>query len=103
MIRDRLMREAETNVAIRVTESADKDSFEVAGRGAPAMGGWIPEAEIPGLHAQAHVAALAGLEFELREAAQLLVGSGQAGLQVVEVELNGLDAPALADVRDAQL
>jgi GTP-binding protein len=33
MIRDRLMREAETNVAIRVTESADKDSFEVAGRG----------------------------------------------------------------------
>jgi GTP-binding protein len=31
MIRDRLMREAETNVAIRVTESADKDSFEVAG------------------------------------------------------------------------
>ncbi|KAJ8138972.1 hypothetical protein OY671_007815, partial [Metschnikowia pulcherrima] len=33
MIRDRSLREAETNVAIRVTESADKDSFEVAGRG----------------------------------------------------------------------
>lgn len=33
MIRDRLMAEAETNVAIRVTESADRDSFELAGRG----------------------------------------------------------------------
>ncbi len=32
MIRDRLYREAETNVAIRITESADKDSFEVAGK-----------------------------------------------------------------------
>src|SRR3546814_3434376 len=32
MSRDRLMREAESNVAIRVTESDDKDSFEVAGR-----------------------------------------------------------------------
>ncbi|MCB2049459.1 MAG: translational GTPase TypA [Novosphingobium sp.] len=38
MIRDRLMREAETNVAIRVTESADKDSFEVAGRGELQLG-----------------------------------------------------------------
>jgi GTP-binding protein len=33
MIRDRLMREAEGNVAIQVTESEDKDSFDVAGRG----------------------------------------------------------------------
>ncbi|WP_379545975.1 translational GTPase TypA [Qipengyuania sp. DSG2-2] len=38
MIRDRLNREAETNVAIRVTESADKDSFEVAGRGELQLG-----------------------------------------------------------------
>ena len=38
MIRDRLMREMETNVAIRVTESADKDSFEVAGRGELQLG-----------------------------------------------------------------
>ncbi|HEY8605146.1 translational GTPase TypA [Tsuneonella suprasediminis] len=38
MIRDRLMREAETNVAIRVTESHDKDSFEVAGRGELQLG-----------------------------------------------------------------
>ena len=33
MIRDRLLREAEGNVALRVTESADKDSMEVSGRG----------------------------------------------------------------------
>ena len=38
MIRDRLLREAETNVAIRVTEAADKDSFEVAGRGELQLG-----------------------------------------------------------------
>jgi GTP-binding protein len=38
MIRDRLEREAEGNVAIRVTESADKDSFEVAGRGELQLG-----------------------------------------------------------------
>jgi GTP-binding protein len=38
MIRERLMREAESNVAIRVTESADKDSFEVAGRGELQLG-----------------------------------------------------------------
>ena len=38
MIRDRLEREAESNVAIRVTESADKDSFEVAGRGELQLG-----------------------------------------------------------------
>ncbi len=38
LIRDRLMREAEVNVAIRVTESADKDSFEVAGRGELQLG-----------------------------------------------------------------
>jgi len=33
VIRDRLEREAEGNVAIRVTETEDKDAFEVAGRG----------------------------------------------------------------------
>ncbi|MEJ5978236.1 translational GTPase TypA [Novosphingobium sp. PS1R-30] len=38
MIRDRLNREAESNVAIKVTESADKDSFEVAGRGELQLG-----------------------------------------------------------------
>jgi GTP-binding protein len=38
MIRDRLQREAETNVAIRITESSDKDSFDVAGRGELQLG-----------------------------------------------------------------
>ncbi|WP_164115477.1 translational GTPase TypA [Sphingorhabdus sp. Alg239-R122] len=38
MIRDRLAKEAESNVAIRITESADKDSFEVAGRGELQLG-----------------------------------------------------------------
>ncbi|MBX9882895.1 MAG: translational GTPase TypA [Sphingomonas sp.] len=38
LIRDRLFREAESNVAIRVTESEDKDSFEVAGRGELQLG-----------------------------------------------------------------
>jgi len=38
MIRDRLYREAESNVAIKVTESADKDSYEVAGRGELQLG-----------------------------------------------------------------
>ncbi|RJF77066.1 translational GTPase TypA [Rhodopseudomonas palustris] len=33
LIRDRLMREAEGNVALRVVESADKDAMEVSGRG----------------------------------------------------------------------
>jgi GTP-binding protein len=38
MIRDRLMRESESNVAIRITESDDKDSFDVAGRGELQLG-----------------------------------------------------------------
>ncbi|HZH25704.1 MAG TPA: translational GTPase TypA [Azospirillaceae bacterium] len=38
VIRDRLLREAEGNVAIRITESDDKDSFEVAGRGELQLG-----------------------------------------------------------------
>ncbi len=38
MIRDRLFREGESNVAIRVTEAEDKDSFEVAGRGELQLG-----------------------------------------------------------------
>lgn len=38
VIRDRLMREAEGNVAIRITETAEKDAFEVAGRGELQLG-----------------------------------------------------------------
>ncbi|MBP7065854.1 translational GTPase TypA [Ferrovibrio sp.] len=38
VIRTRLMREAEGNVAIRVRESDDKDAFEVAGRGELQLG-----------------------------------------------------------------
>ncbi len=38
MIRDRLLREAEGNVAIRVTETPEKDSFDVAGRGELQLG-----------------------------------------------------------------
>jgi GTP-binding protein len=38
MIRDRLLREAEGNVALRVTESDEKDSMEVAGRGELQLG-----------------------------------------------------------------
>jgi GTP-binding protein len=38
MIRDRLMAEAETNVAIRVTESAGRDAFDLAGRGELQLG-----------------------------------------------------------------
>ncbi|MDD4616584.1 MAG: translational GTPase TypA [Alphaproteobacteria bacterium] len=37
-IRDRLLREIESNVAIRMTESEDKDAFEVAGRGELQLG-----------------------------------------------------------------
>jgi GTP-binding protein len=38
MIRDRLLREAEGNVALRVSESAEKDAMEVAGRGELQLG-----------------------------------------------------------------
>ena len=38
MIRDRLMAEAEVNVAITYTESEDKDSFEIGGRGELQLG-----------------------------------------------------------------
>jgi GTP-binding protein len=38
VIRDRLEREAESNVAIRISESADRDAFEVAGRGELQLG-----------------------------------------------------------------
>ncbi|WP_020590497.1 translational GTPase TypA [Kiloniella laminariae] len=38
MIRDRLFREAEGNVAIRIKESDSKDAFEVAGRGELQLG-----------------------------------------------------------------
>ncbi len=38
MIRDRLFREAEGNVALRVSESSERDSVEVAGRGELQLG-----------------------------------------------------------------
>jgi GTP-binding protein len=38
VIRDRLMREAESNVAIKFSETKDKDAFEVAGRGELQLG-----------------------------------------------------------------
>ncbi len=38
MVHDRLMKEAEGNIAIKVTQSNDKDSFEVAGRGELQLG-----------------------------------------------------------------
>jgi GTP-binding protein len=38
MIRDRLLREAEGNVALRVSESVEKDAMEVAGRGELQLG-----------------------------------------------------------------
>jgi len=38
MVADRLLREVEGNVALRVTESAEKDAFEVAGRGELQLG-----------------------------------------------------------------
>lgn len=38
MIRDRLLKESEGNVAIRITESDSKDSFDVAGRGELQLG-----------------------------------------------------------------
>jgi GTP-binding protein len=38
VIRERLLREAEGNVALRIGESADKDSMEVAGRGELQLG-----------------------------------------------------------------
>ncbi|MDB5433625.1 MAG: GTP-binding protein TypA [Caulobacter sp.] len=38
VIRDRLLKEAESNVAIKVTESAEADAYEVAGRGELQLG-----------------------------------------------------------------
>src|SRR5690606_19541723 len=38
VIRDRLLKEAERNVAIRITENPDRDSFDVAGRGELQLG-----------------------------------------------------------------
>ncbi|MFN3857048.1 MAG: translational GTPase TypA [Caulobacter sp.] len=38
VIRDRLLKEAEANVAIRVSETAEKDAYEVAGRGELQLG-----------------------------------------------------------------
>jgi GTP-binding protein len=38
LIRERLLREAESNVSIKVVESDDKDSFEVSGRGELQLG-----------------------------------------------------------------
>ncbi|MEA2949147.1 MAG: GTP-binding protein, partial [Alphaproteobacteria bacterium] len=41
VIRERLLREAEGNVALRIEESTEKDSMEVAGRGELQLGIWI--------------------------------------------------------------
>jgi len=38
VIRDRLMRETEGNVALRISESSEKDAFEIAGRGELQLG-----------------------------------------------------------------
>ena len=38
VIRERLLREAEANVAIRVSETSEKDAFEIAGRGELQLG-----------------------------------------------------------------
>ena len=38
VIRERLLREAETNVAVKIAETADKDAYEVAGRGELQLG-----------------------------------------------------------------
>ena len=38
VIRERLLREAEGNVALKITEGDDKDAFEVAGRGELQLG-----------------------------------------------------------------
>jgi GTP-binding protein len=38
VIRDRLLREAEANVAVKVAETAEKDAYEVAGRGELQLG-----------------------------------------------------------------
>jgi GTP-binding protein len=38
VIRDRLMKESERNVAIKIVENADKDSFDVSGRGELQLG-----------------------------------------------------------------
>jgi GTP-binding protein len=38
VIRDRLLREAEANVAIKVSETAEKDAYEIAGRGELQLG-----------------------------------------------------------------
>ncbi|ATQ41331.1 translational GTPase TypA [Caulobacter mirabilis] len=38
VIRDRLLKEAESNVAIRVTETTERDAYEVAGRGELQLG-----------------------------------------------------------------
>jgi GTP-binding protein len=38
VIRDRLMRETESNVAVRFSETADKDAYEIAGRGELQLG-----------------------------------------------------------------
>jgi len=38
VIRDRLLKEAESNVAIKVTETAERDAYEVAGRGELQLG-----------------------------------------------------------------
>ena len=54
IIRDRLLREAETNVAIKVTDTPGGDAFEVAGRGELQMGVLIENMRREGLSYQYH-------------------------------------------------
>ncbi|HUE30148.1 MAG TPA: translational GTPase TypA, partial [Verrucomicrobiae bacterium] len=53
VIRDRLLREAEGNDAIRVTESSEKDAYEVAGRGELQLGILIETMRREGFELQA--------------------------------------------------
>ena len=70
VIRDRLLREAEGNVALKITEGDDKDAFEVAGRGELQLGILI--------------------ETMRREGFELTIGKPR----VVTREENGVDARA---------
>ena len=54
VIRERLFKEAESNVAIKVTETPSGDAFEVAGRGELQMGVLIENMRRKGLSFQYH-------------------------------------------------
>ena len=61
VIRDRLLREAESNVAIRLTETAEKDAYEVAGRGELQLGVLIETMRREGFEVSISAPPLAGL------------------------------------------